>query len=987
MNFVSGDRSHSTGVRPNPAIHGKDPAGAPGIDGSYPLLCHLLDTAVVAEHLWNTRVRPKLKATIASVLNVSEDEAGRVLMLIAALHDLGKVNPFFQYQERLGSPAFVPELEAALDLPTTESMLCSLMRSQTSHPLRRHEFLSHRAITGQWPSGLDKLRGAAWSGLVAGGHHGYWRDTSINDLPIGADGETLIRGWTGQQEALLSLIEGAIGIQVADVPTLDGPRAMIPFVCFSGLLTMADWIASDDSKVGEGKRLWTQRSGTPRDPHESPTSAQDWMRHRGVALCAHTDSGLGDTSSVTRQSLNEAAMEGFDPRPLQKEALDLADHDDPGLWICMYPTGDGKTEAALLRGAVDVGEGFFFALPTLATTDAMEARIATLTGRLDPSEDLPLIKSHQFARSMRTERPPQAGDQSDDECCDQSNPTWYTASIRKLVAPNVVGTVDQALVGALGQRHLTLRLFGLANHHMILDEVHTYDAYQTELLIELLYWWGLTGTRVTLLSATLPASHMKCMVQSYAAGITAAPFMSLADQADEVTAQFPATVSVSLDGSISHQPGPTDGSIRRPQPTHIELPAGVRSRADRIASHVAWAKDTASAHPRSPIAIVSNVVADCAAIATTLLADPEVTATHEVLSLHSSFTAEHRRKVEQRLIERAGRRAHAAGFNEGRKPVIIVGTQVIQASLDFDVDFMASDLAPAPDLLQRLGRAWRFEGSDDIAEFRGGRLPADAKRTFRVLAVLDEADVPSDRGSVPYLTAPLRRTYATLVQRVREGPLVDVFSFSQQWVDAAYDKDPYTLLSEDRDELRSATTEIADESAKRLAAGDSRAALARSRRDGLAPLLPAPKGLSNKGPRWQNLVELTKTSDDEDLMRTRYIEHESMAVILFDSTGESFYTDPTTGAAIFFPSDLSVHDMHELEVRDALHLIERWYCVIGWSLRRTAEEAVKLTLAPLRGEWKPQSKLLASTCPLDLKQLRDAAEYHPTVGLMMKKDT
>jgi hypothetical protein len=410
----------------------------------------------------------------------------------------------------------------------------------------------------------------------------------------------------------------------------------------------------------------------------------------------------------------------------------------------------------------------------------------------------------------------------------------------------------------------------------------------------------------------------------------------------------------------------------------------VENRAARVAEHVEWARRTAAAHPTSPIAIVSNVVADCTEIATALAGDSAVTATHDLICLHSSLVAEHRAVTESTLLERAGDDAHMAGFNNtDRRPVIVVGTQVIQASLDFDVDFMATDLAAAPDILQRLGRAWRFEGSLSGVPFRGGRLPAGTNRSVLVVSVVGDDGAPTLAGTVPYLTAVLRRTHAELKARVMWGPLVDVFDFSQEWVDAAHDRDPSALLSEDEREQKDALDEALDATKKTTSASVSKASLGRSGVTGTTPLLPAPVGRKRGGARWSDLVLLTQAPDDEDLMRTRYIEHESIAVLLFDSTGNSFYTDPRTGQQVLFPA-LSVPDLMDSGTPVAVPLFARWRCVLPFALKKVADLALDRTLNGI--EWKPKAKILASTPPLDLKYLTDDALYHPTTGLV-KKDS
>ncbi|WP_164878746.1 CRISPR-associated helicase Cas3' [Nocardioides yefusunii] len=964
--------------RPDPRLHGKDPGPRPGRDGSYPLLCHLLDTAVVMQHLWDTRVRPELRSAISRAADVDADQMRKLLAYAAAIHDLGKLNPYFQFQERRGSGFdFADELASGVRLPKTPGTLRSAMDSDPLHPLRRHEFLTHRMVTGSWAENTTSVRGAGWIGVVAGGHHGHWRAPETHLGWVGNGGDELLEGWEEPHTLVHQRVLTTLGVDADEVRPLSSSHGAVAFACTSGLLTLADWIASDDTQVRSGKELWS----TGVDPYTSTDTAREWMRVRSETLHAHVRQSLGPLGHLTRDEMEAVTLGAFQPRPLQAEALARQGADDSGLWIAMYPTGDGKTEAALLRGAARPEEGLFFGLPTLATTDAMERRLQQVGAALDDPSRFPLIKSHQQVQLVASEDEPSFEGANDLECSNRPDLIWYSAAIRRLVAPNVVGTVDQALSGALAQRHITLRLLGLANHHVVLDEIHTFDHYQTELLVELLYWWGLTGTRVTLLSATLPSAHMRSMVRAYRAGVLAAPLRQDGggDDLGGLVASFPSTVSVAghaEDGHVDVTVRSPQGEVRRPQPTRFDV-VEVMDREARRSAHVEWAKRTVSQHRTSPVAIVLNTVADCADVARQLASDESVLRSHDVLCLHSAMVAGHRTSIEAALVSRSGKGAHGCGFGPTARPVIVVGTQVIQASLDYDVDFMSSDLAPAPDLIQRLGRVWRFEGALP-GEFRGGRLAESEPRTMQVVTVVDEAGQVSHRGAAPYLAAVLARTRRSLLDRIESEPVVDVFGFSQEWVDAAYDQDPHALFAIEESEAKAALDEVLAGSARVRAASFSRASLARPSGDSTRALLPAPRG--KRSARWCDLVALTHRSDDEALMRTRFIEQEAFTVLLFDSSAEAHFRDGD-GQAVRFPS-LDIQQLLDMTPSQH-HSYECFQMNVPLALKTAIEPALEKTLAG--HEWKPRSARAAAARPLDLRHLVDIASYHPETGLT--KDT
>jgi CRISPR-associated endonuclease/helicase Cas3 len=77
----------------------------------------------------------------------------------------------------------------------------------------------------------------------------------------------------------------------------------------------------------------------------------------------------------------------------------------------------------------------------------------------------------------------------------------------------------------------------------------------------------------------------------------------------------------------------------------------------------------------------------------------------EVKLFHSRFTAYDRKVREADLIHRIGK---GAVRSTGLK-LVIVGTQVLEQSLDIDFDILITDLAPVDLLIQRMGRLHRHQ--------------------------------------------------------------------------------------------------------------------------------------------------------------------------------------------------------------------------------------------------------------------------------------
>lgn len=385
------------------------------------------------------------------------------------------------------------------------------------------------------------------------------------------------------------------------------------------------------------------------------------------------------------------------PTPLQHAAETVAITDGPQLFILEDETGSGKTEAACILTqrllAAGHGDGLYFALPTMATSNAMYARLGNLHRRFYTAESMPSFVLAHGARNLNDDfmaavAAPHPGDldYTSSELSATSRCNQWLADSRKkaLLAEVGVGTIDQALMAILPFRHQSLRLYGLARKVLVIDEVHAYDNYMQTLLSQLLSYHARQGGSAILLTATLPRAMRSDLMAAWQAGLGQS---ETTPQKDD----FPLLTHVS-----EGQP--------------LELPLGSRKEVARSVE-VDWLTEEEQAidavlsaiEAGECIAWVRNTVDDAIRAFEAIAArhpDPEC-----CLLFHSRFAMVDRQRIESQVIERLGKNSTP----EIRKGQVLISTQVFQESLDCDVDVMVSDIAPIDLLIQRAGRLQRHQ--------------------------------------------------------------------------------------------------------------------------------------------------------------------------------------------------------------------------------------------------------------------------------------
>lgn len=700
--------------------------GSADDDASFHLLpFHSLDVAAVGAALLDAdgRLLPRLER----ISGLSAGALRTVLPFLLGLHDLGKFAEAFQGQK-----------------PKLMALLQGIERAASSDI--RHDSLGY-LLWREWARSKVDPREAAlledlhalslpgerldrhdladvmqpWMAAVLG-HHGR----PPEERPFGLPGD-IFRLRPGGPVSRSRVDAAAFA---RDLKSLLGPGPLVAREgdyesllasmrrsswWLAGFVILCDWLGSSVQFF----------------PHESRTTPLDeyWRHARRAAATAVTASGLVGSARRSFRAISDLLPEpvASRPTPLQRAAADLELSRGPQLFILEDLTGSGKTEAALILAhrliAAGFADGLYFALPTMATADAMAPRVEPLVRRiLDGSPSF--LLSHSGPRLTESDRLALCGDGGDSSREDDTPSAtaaaaaWLGDSRKKALLADVgVGTIDQALLAVLQSRHAALRLFGLHRRVLVVDEVHACDAYMLGVLSALLHAHAAMGGSAILLSATLPREQRRRLAEEFSRG-----------RGDTAPA-LPASEEYPL---LSHVGGPVP----------VELPVAPREHSPRTLP-IAWLGSAEAALDRVERAAragkcacwIRNSVKDALEgyrdLSTRL---PE----GAVILFHARFALGDRLRIEQDVVERFG-----AGDDQARRGRVVVATQVVEQSLDVDFDVMITDLCPVDLVIQRAGRLQRH----------AARHPNREPPVLEVLAPKWSDDPPAG-----WLGGPFRRT-------------------------------------------------------------------------------------------------------------------------------------------------------------------------------------------------------------------------------------
>lgn len=416
----------------------------------------------------------------------------------------------------------------------------------------------------------------------------------------------------------------------------------------SGFTTVADWIGSG-GVLAQPTEMWQQNL------------------EQNIQLTL-AEAGFHPVDIKRDLTFAQIFGENFTPNTMQSLIYEHGIVN--GLNIVEAPMGVGKTESALYLAykALNLNHatGIYFALPTQLTSNMIYGRFNDFLQNILNNSHQKSQLSHSNAWLVKTSM----GEEGD------VGGSWFDGNKRGLLAPYGVGTIDQALLSVINVRHNFVRSFGLAGKVVILDEVHSYDVFTGLLLDELIKQLLDMKCTVIVLSATLTKERREQLIpQSYSASAQAYPL---------ITTYNPETKQVK---EHTFETGAPEKIINFALKKRHDCYEEALNRLEQ-GQYVLWIENTvneATETFKKFKILAQDLGFECGL-------------------LHSKFTYHDRQEIEHKWVSEFGKH-NPDRYKTGGK--ILIGTQILEQSLDIDSDYMVTNLAPMDLLLQRTGRLWR----------------------------------------------------------------------------------------------------------------------------------------------------------------------------------------------------------------------------------------------------------------------------------------
>lgn len=316
-----------------------------------PLSLHLEDTKNITGLLWEHWLSEGQKKLIEDSLDsVTYDGSlgKRLAQFLAAVHDIGKATPAFQTQRGFANS---DDLDIQLLEKLEQSGFTKISSLQLSSPKKSHHSLAGQYLLSSYGVQED-------ISTIIGGHHGRPIDTIedvknqgsylSNYFQNESKESAIHKNWDLVQKEIFNCALDEMGFDsVRELPKIKQPAQVI----LSGLLIMADWIASNDY-------YFPLLSVNEKEEIDKLSRLQDGFER-------WKKTSLWQPKYISKPDSLYKERFGFEPNNVQSILSHVITQiSKPGIVVLEAPMGLGKTEASLITAeqlATKTGRsGFFF---------------------------------------------------------------------------------------------------------------------------------------------------------------------------------------------------------------------------------------------------------------------------------------------------------------------------------------------------------------------------------------------------------------------------------------------------------------------------------------------------------------------------------------------------------------------------------------------------------------------------------------------------
>lgn len=615
---------------------------------------HASLSGLIAQIIWE-RFSDGVREELSHLLSCTQEQTKAWLGYLVSLHDIGKIEERFQYQW----PEMKERMEKAGKKP-------AFAAGKVRHEKTTAESLKRKI----WKEmGAAQNLSSFYAGILGAHHQGKEGDAGTKKNPY----------WNALQGELEQEMR-AIFLK-ADAPwfpSVEKDKEGTVGALLLGLTILSDWIASGD--IFADAEEWFDPAKTWATAEEK---TERFLIQSGL-FGAEVEFGSSFTEvwpNIPRNGL----------RGLQEEIERLFSETKERVSVVLIeaPMGEGKTEAGIYAALQMARQwkkaGFYVGLPTAATSNQMVGRMRELLSLHELETSVRLLHSMAW---LVDEDMPETRFHTEEEAYAAR---WLLPVRRGLLSPYAVGTVDQAMMAVLMVKYGVLRLLGLAQKALVIDELHSYDVYMSELIERLLEWCKALQIPVVMLSATLPPEKKSQMLSPYTT--------------EQIPQEYPAITAITENGTVVVRQIPR---TEKHSVVSVSL-CPILQDSEQVARKAAEAVREGGC-----LCVLLNTVDQAQEVYQAL---KQQNFDGEMLLFHARFPAERRQEIERQCIRWFGKEKQ-----HRPKKAILVATQVVEQSLDVDFDAMFTAVAPIDLLLQRVGRVFRHKDTPRPPQFSAPTL-------------------------------------------------------------------------------------------------------------------------------------------------------------------------------------------------------------------------------------------------------------------------